>query len=499
MLGLLALFSAPIRRFIPRRFEWRNDVNAVLDDSQMAFYADPVVRTRLMEFLGEDTAGQTSAVYITRSDGVQLDSRMLRLPAEIDWFLGNNLDIARSLADSAAILMHLDVEYVSFAHPAEAYENPERAFGLQEPVVRAIEAQLLRWGIKPLHLITGQGHHFVWKIDRESELAKKIEALSPTPELTERCMARVPPFLQGRITPQMQEIFSGVGLIMEYVAHCVKEEAGASCSIPIELTAVHVDHRGSRRREIISIDISEYGDPLHTRMVRLPFTNYRKPKLMELTGLLPTGEPAQTLRAIPLHEMDVHMALKVRRSESEVRDLARRACVRIPDQTLGSMKLFNEYMASRLRHFHEYYYSTRHDPEERWPETYDHTPMEPLPPCVRHIVQNPNDLLLKPAGMQLVARTFLAQGWHPRHIAGYIRSRFDKPEFGWGVNWNDYDTATRADFYVRNFIGQYETRLDRLEDYNCASTQEKGFCCAPDDPGCCLLLHYESLIERQHR
>lgn len=474
-------------------------MNAASDATQLPFYADPVVRTRLMEFLGEDAGGHTSAVYLTSTDGCPFDARKLRLPAELDWFLEQDLDIARSLADSAAVLMHLDIEYVSFAHPAEAYEDPERAFSLQEPVIHAIEALLLGWGIRPLHLITGQGHHFVWKIDRNSEVAAKIEALSPSPELTERCMARVPAFLQGRITPQMQETFCGVGLVMEYVAQRVKAEAEKACLIPIELTAVHVDRRGSRRREIVSIDISEYGDPLHTRMVRLPFTNYRKPKLMELSGLLPNGEPAQTLRAIPLHEIDTRGALELRRSEGEVRSLARRACVRIPDQTLGTSKLVDEYMASRLRHFHEFFYATRHDPEEQWPRSYDQTPLDPLPPCVRHIIENPNDLLLKPAGMQLVARTFLAQGWHPRHIAGFIRSRFEKPEYGWGVGWADYDTATRADFYVRILIGQYETGIDRLEDFNCTSTQEKGFCCHPDEPGSCLLLFCETLMERQRR
>ncbi len=89
----------------------------------------------------------------------------------------------------------------------------------------------------------------------------------------------------------------------------------------------------------------------------------------------------------------------------------------------------------------------------------------------------PNDLLLKPAGIQIVTRSLLAEGWHPRHIAGLIRSKFADPSFSWGIDWNDYEPGTRADFYVRLFAGLYATGLDQLVDMNCVSTAEKGFCC----------------------
>lgn len=64
---------------------------------------------------------------------------------------------------------------------------------------------------------------------------------------------------------------------------------------------------------------------------------------------------------------------------------------------------------------------------------------------------------LKPAGIQLVTRCLLAEGWHACHIAGFIRSNFQDPAYNWGVDWRDYDPAIRADFYVRLFAGQYTT------------------------------------------
>ncbi|MDZ4403590.1 hypothetical protein [Prosthecobacter sp.] len=449
-----------------------------------ALYRDGAVRQRLIEFLGGDSLDHATAVYLTHSDGFTFDRRELRPPAELDWFLERDLDIARSLADSQSCLLHLDVEYVNFDSPAEAFVDPWRCFDLQEPVVRVIESLLLEWGIRPLHLITGQGHHFVWRVSRESAVAARLRSLSPAPELTRRCMERLPPILTGHIGAGDQDLFASVALLIEFVAHSIKEKAASQCILPVEITAVHVGPCVTARREMISIDISEYGDPLHARMIRMPFTNYRKPWVTGLVSHFHLEEEIPAMVSIPLHEMDFRQALKARQVDEDVLDLARRACVRIPLQEAGTERLLDHYLASRLRRFHEFYYSTQHDPQERWPETYDHTPLDVLPHCVRHLLEWPNDLLLKPAGMQLVTRCMLAQGWHPRHIAGLIRSKFENPAHAWGIRWDDYEAGTRADFYTRLFAGLHFTGLDRLVDFNCTSTQEKGFCHPPAEGFC---------------
>ena len=459
-------------------------------------YADPAVRSRLIEFLGGDTLDHATAVYVTQSDGCQYDRRRLRPPMELDHFLTNELDIARSMADSASFLLHLDVEYVNFDSPAEAYLDPWRTFDLQEPVVRVIETLLLQWGIRSLHLITGQGHYFVWRIARASELAGRITALCPAPELVDACEKRVPPELGAAIDREAQRAFTAISLLMEYLAHRVKAAAEPLSKFPVEITAVHVGPKATQQREIISIDVSEYGDPLHTRMVRMPFTHYLKPWVSGLARSLGIEGEIPTFRSIPLHEIDIRQAIKVRQVDADVRDLARRACVRIPEQSEGTSRLLTDYLSSPLRRFHEYFYSEQHDAKERWHETYDRTSMEALPPCARHIAVWPNDLLLKPAGMQLVTSCLLTAKWHPRHIAGFIRSKFENPAFNWGVDWNNYVPAIRADFYTRLFAGQIATGLDSLIDLNCTSTREKGFCFPPATGSCCLEPVRQTLLSR---
>jgi hypothetical protein len=440
-----------------------------------AFYSDSAVRQRLVEFLGGETLEEATAIYLTHSDGCSFQRSELHAPIDLLWFLDRDLDISRSLADRESLLMHLDVEYVNFDAPGEAYIDPLRIFELQEPVVKAIEKVLLGWGIAPLHLITGQGHHFLWRVRLGSEVSRRIIALCPAQELVNSCMERIGPGVASSVRRDFQEAFAAISLLMEFVAHQVRREAQPQSEIPVEITAVNIESGQEGMREIISIDISEYGDPLHTRMVRMPFTNYLKPWLNGLAKDLGIEESIPRFKTLPLHEMDVRQALSLRKDEPAMRDLARRAGVRIPLQEEGTTRLLNAYLSSGLRRFHLYYYSAAHDPRGMWPWTYDRTPLDQFPSGVENLLLWPNDRLLTPAGIRLVTCTLQASGWHPRHIAGLIRSKFENRGFGWGVDWNDYEPGTRADFYTRLFAGLYASEKVEVVNVQCDSDPARSF------------------------
>lgn len=70
-------------------------------------------------------------------------------------------EICRSLWDSSSLLVDLYIEYVNFDFPTESYLNPGRTFSLQEIVAATVEKKLLSFGIAPLHLLSGRGHHFL--------------------------------------------------------------------------------------------------------------------------------------------------------------------------------------------------------------------------------------------------------------------------------------------------------------------------------------------------
>ncbi len=158
--------------------------------------------------------------------------------------------------------------------------------------------------------------------------------------------------------------------------------------------------------------------------------------------------------------------------------------------------MIDAYLASPLRKFHEYYYAVGIGDVADLGESGWEGMLGRLPPCAAHVVRGPNDLLLKPAGIELVARSLLAEGWHPRRIAGCVRSVYDDPRYGWGEVWDDYDKGMRADFYVRLFSGLVLTGLDGLVDFNCVSSGEKGLC-FDGYWGCTLDVARRRLLERE--
>lgn len=435
------------------------------------FYDDPAVHQRLAEFLGGRSLSEPTAIYITGADGNHQRPHPVKAAADLPDFLERGEDIARSLLDSQSVIAHLDIEYANFDSPAECFLQPERTFGLQQPVIDTIEELLLGFGIRPLHLLTGQGHHFIWRIDRRADAITRLTNLIPD-GLRSSHVSHNPCY--GAIEESGVQAFAGLGLVMEFLALQIKSRASPGTEIPVEITALHVGAKPGTMRELVSIDLSEYGDPLWTRAVRMPFTRYHKPWKNGLARALGIENKIPRLFTIPLHEMDLLTALRVRRNEEATLALARRACVRIPEQSPGMNRLIDTYLRSAARRFHEIYYETRVDSRmsiDAW--------LCRLPPCARHVIEQPNDLLLKPAGIQLVARCLLALGLPPRQISALVASIFKDRRHAWDQHWEYYSPELRADFYTRLFCCQVATGIDQGIDFNCVSTQEKGFCFAP--------------------
>ena len=457
------------------------------------YYGNENVRDRLVEYAGGFGGSGITCAYFSQCDADLNTEEAIRHSSDLDWFLEQGKEIARSLCDSGSLLVHLDVEYVNFDSPAQAFENPSKAFKIQQPVIDVIEEMLLKWGITPLHLVTGQGHHFVWRVPRNSATEQALEKLAPDRKWMRKAYKRTTCRSETADCGERMRAFTGLGMVMEYFANEVKRRTSERTHIPVDTTAViSGPWAPGQPREIVSLDISEYGDPIHTRMIRMPFTKYMKSQRTWIYGLFDHSYRHPVMFVLPLHEMDIQQAIKIREDEDAVMDLAKRASARIPDESAGTDRLLSDYLASPLRKFHEEYYAEEQHTRKRWRKTYARVDLAPLPPCVHRIIENPNDLLLKPAGMQMIVRSLLAEGWHPRHIAGFIRFRFCDPDAGWGDAWKHYDPGVRAEFYTRMFAGQVATGIDRLIDYNCTSSKEKDLCHNSGE-GCSLAILCEKL------
>ena len=445
----------------------------------MNHYANWAVRARIAEFLGvgSNGANPTAMCFKTADEETRVPSEALSF-GQLSASLQHNLEIFRSLWDRESLLVDLNVEYVNFDSLVQPYLEFERTFRLLEPVKLEIQKSLLRHGIAPLHLLSGRSHHFFWRIRRASDCFTRLAYLGRMPSsLKSRYDQRISSSGE-KIDHALGNAFVALGRIVEYFAAEIKKRCAPMLELPIELSPIEVGP-GKRGREMISFDISQYGDPLYARFTRTAYSRYVG--VPEESSLI-TGEVDSSLPplfVIPVYEMNITEAVHAMRDPKAVVALASYAPAKIPDCSDGTENLLNSYLSSDLAVFHCDFYAEEPEPAERWPETYDRTDMSQLPPCVRFLLENPNDLLLRPSSMRRVVLTLLSLGWHPRHIAGLIQPRFER-DFGWRNYWNSYDPATRADFFTRIFAGLVIAGYDDLVDFNCCSTQEQKICFQPN-------------------
>jgi len=276
-----------------------------------------------------------------------------------------------------------------------------------------------------------------------------------------------------QVGANLASAYCGLGLLMEFLAHQIKAKASGSSQIPVEITAIEVVP-GERGREMVSLDISEYGDPIYMRIVRAPFSRYLKP-IQQRSYL-----GAEIVNNLPLiFEIpaagDLSKTLTAMRDVERVIALASETSVRIPDRSAATADLIKSYQNSFLARFHELFCSKPLPTQSKLPAHVVQTPSANLPPCVQYILEHPNDLLLKPAGVRRLTIALLARGCHPSQIADLIRDKFEE-DHHWNDIFSGYDTKFRADFYTRLFAGLVWLRLDSAIDFSCWSSQKQGWC-----------------------
>jgi hypothetical protein len=462
-------------------------------EQRRCYYKNRDVRARMREFIGATTVDDASCEFLAASDENTSPPSSPYSPQVLNSLLDGGFEICRSLWDRHALIADFDIEYVNFDNLAEAFIDPERVFAIQQPVEQSIQRLLEEYRIEPLHILSGRGHHFVWRIKQNSAVFGMLAEIGQGPPSLPEIEAELHPPNGNAVPVELARAFAGLGLVMEFVAHRVKQIAAPITKIPVELTAVEVGP-SEHGREMISIDISEYGDPLFSRTLRVPFSAYLKPWQQPWDFDADTLNNLQPLFAIPLQRMDWHEGISTMRDSQLTKELAARVSTRIPDATYGTGNLLTDYWNSKLAQFHASFYSQDQHLAELWPETYDRLSLEILPACARVALETPNDLLLRPTFIRRLVRVLLALGWHPRHIAGLICSKYGR-DFGW-TQFVNVDPATRADFYTRVFAGLFAAGTDDLADFNCASAQEQATCRFLNC-GFNLLNFKESALERR--
>lgn len=439
------------------------------------YYANEDVRARIREYCGADRADDPPTCLFVSAlvprPFVTWEGATRYSPVDLPSVLEAGHDVARSLWDRQSLLVHLDIDYMNPEHEADVFLRPERAYRILAPVAGGVRTALAAFRLPLLSLVTGRGYHFTGRVPLTDPVVPRLAALGR--QATTRA-------LDERLTPQRyqlrppvlyDEAAAGLGLLLEHLGHRVMAGAAGSSTVPVVFNNTEVGRSGEGR-EAVSIDLSYLGDPLESRQIRMAFGTYQTPRVRpDIYRAAATRPP---FAAVPWDGAPVVAPVEMRALEAAAA-AAREWRVVLPDAGAGIEALLDDYLASRLRNFHRFYFDAAIHPIERWGQTYDTLDVQALPPCVVEPIRRPNDALLKPEVLQHLTRALLADGWHPRHVAGLVISRYAR-DHGWGDRWRRIDPARRADFDVRIFSGLLAAGLDRGIDFNCVSAQEKHLC-----------------------
>lgn len=402
--------------------------------------------------------------------------------------LDDKLDIFRSIWSDNATLAVLDIEYFHKEFAGDIYLNPKGNFSKLEPIYNLVKGIYGEYDIDYITIMTGQGYHFVSLIPFEDEVHKRIESLAKVEESLLGKYDTLARRRKRKVPLHAAKGYTGMGRLMEFIAHSIILRAGFqkdyNPKIPISISDI-----ASKGKEGISLDLTMYGDTMFMRDLRLPFSSHQKHRV----DTHKTGE--EIARKIPVQlaiprrarshngeiiETSLDKLLGIRRSFHHSAELAKQTRTYIPDASEGFNNLLKSYASSRLFKFHREFDASEHEHFTNWHKTYHQFPLpsDLVPECVRFPLQNPNPELLKPTNLQTVCRFLYSIGWHPKHIAGLIRSRYETNfnNADWGEEWKKYDACARANFWARAYCGLIFTGVDKLVDFNCVSQQEKGYC-----------------------
>jgi hypothetical protein len=415
-----------------------------------SFYQSPAVRERIVEYCGASAwgiAGYGGHRRLSKEEGAPIPCRhegaLLKL-------LQEGADITRSFGDDSGNLLLLDVDYVNPLNPAEAYLQPELAFRRLEPVYHVVRELFAAYGLRPLVLMTGQGYHFVMRIARKSAIYHRLAGVG---HVGHPLRAKYDSYHRDHGSLSLfGQVHDALGRMLELLCHRAITHLGNTTTVPVKIADVRTGEG-----PFICLDLSAYGDPIYARYARCAFSGHQK---ASMNGL--DGHRGFSI-CLPRGRYGLATLLEAREHPLRAERMARECRVHIPTASARSLSYWlDDYLEDPLYAFHRHFDEGVHDRPEEWPLTYDRLSLRGLPNTVAGALADPNPELLKPANMQQVALHFWQNGWHPRDIAGLLRSKYER-DYGWGDYWYRYDAAQRADFYVRILCGAafLHVRVDR--------------------------------------
>ncbi len=376
-----------------------------------------------------------------------------------------------------------DVEFNS-KYERKVYDDAWGVYNRMEEFYNSFRTYLDRNKIDHSVKVTGQGYHFEFFVPLGTRSHELLQEVGYIPDTLEGKYNYIKPGgRRDRKVPLADGLgFDGGGRIVAHMFYELMKENPAPGGLPLVLcdtlpgiTSKNMD------RDCIVLDWSWYTDPLYMRVARILFSMHYKSErpIITVPRLFNDRKGEQV-------ELALAEVFGARYNFNEAAKLARRVDGHIAiGAGEGLENLIGAYLETDLRKFHQDFDQTPQEPWQNWPSTYDPFSYmgELLPGCVRETINNPNPRMLEPPNLQKLIITMLSVGWHPAHIAGFIRSKYER-DYGWSENqsadWNKYDANLRARKWVELYVGAIVSGAHDQANQNCVSAGEEQLCFDPD-------------------
>ncbi len=402
------------------------------------YYPHPAFKERILEYIPDSVYLVGFGKYLEKNHFQTFKSVR---PTLLDWMLEKNLDGFTSVWQKNCYLIVLDLEYYNPKDYSEPFNQEESVFQRMEPFCSSVEKVLDQYGIEYIKLMTGQGYHYASKIKEGSPVFGLMDKFGKASEITHSRNPDVP--------CSHNRVHDASGKLMEFLYSKVNE-----------IYEGHLQPKDIRLdNSMMVLDLDLWADPLFMRDVRLAFSSHQKhimKKYIDRMGSDWCANNVPTGYSIPAEGLSLEERIKIRRNRKLVTELAKSSNVTIPYGDPGWLKMYEEYMGSKLFRIHG---------------NWDKLNMRDFPSMDKGLVPDSIDHILEDSTkirwseIKIICDRAFREGIEPMSVARFFYDLFTE-HFQWKLHWVEYDPEMRAKYWVRLFHGMSETLDDYRPLYN---------------------------------
>jgi len=427
------------------------------------YYQHPVIKNNLLNFFSGCNWFLTGGSHYSRDPKWGKDPAVRVFPiTELEVRLGQGPDIFRPLVDRHGVLGVFDIEYYNWDKKTLFLPDKEQEFGVRDKIFRRQLEPIYQiisqtFGEECIIDTTWSGYHLLTNIWKKSSVYELLFELGKswrddgTPRCLEKSLVtayneKIYDDLKRNSGTDLKDgvVYQQFGRVLEFLSHQIIQQAQEKVSLPVTIC--------DSTEECLSLDLSQYADPVYMRIIRSVFSSWDKHNQIESLSQI-VGKPPflDIVRKYGSYEnQDIKQVLHLAQDYERAVEYNQQFSNCIPLAGKKTLALIEQYAQSKLYSFHQEFDKTEHDAtDENYKlAKFDHN----LSWDTREMMEYPNPTLLQPRNLKRLTEELMSKGWHPKHIGGMLAGRYEAEGKGWDKRyWSKYKPRTRANFWARTY------------------------------------------------